>query len=90
MQRCAHVPEAKLEPPLENTLLLFFFSGHGVEVDGQDYIVPRLPDGSTPTPDAIARGGIVVSQLVRTIDDITAASIVFLDTHFPRLGGSTR
>lgn len=78
------------DPPIPNTLLLFFFSGHGVEIDGLDYIVPRLPDASSPTPDAIARGGIVVSQLTRTIDDIAAASIVILDTHFPRLGGSPR
>lgn len=88
--RIIRVGFTSVEPPLENTLLLFFFSGHGVEVDGQDYIVPRLPEGSTPTPDAIKRGGIVVSQLTRTLDDIAAASIVILDTHFPRLGGSTR
>jgi hypothetical protein len=84
------IPETKAEEPLQNTLLLFFFSGHGVEIGGQDYIVPRLPDGRSATPNDIAGSGILVSHLTRTIDDLAAASIVILDTHFPRLGGSTR
>jgi len=56
-------PDTKSDQPPANTLLLFFFSGHWVEINGQDYILPRLPDGSSPTPDAIARGGIVVADL---------------------------
>ena len=78
------------EQPLPNTLLLFFFSGHGVEIDGQDYIVPRLSVASSPSPEAILSGGIVVTQLTRAIDDIAAASIVILDTHFPKLSQASR
>lgn len=78
------------EQPLENTLLVFFFSGHGVEIDGRDYIIPRLPDGSSAMPAQIAVGSLVTTDLVRTIDNVASASIVILDTHFPSLGSSSR
>ena len=78
------------QQPIANTLLLFFFSGHGIEIDGQDYIIPRLPDGTTLSNEDIARGSVVVTQLTRAIDDLAAASIVILDTHFPKLGEASR
>jgi hypothetical protein len=77
------------QPP-PNTLLLFFFSGHGVEVRGLDYIIPRLAHGKADTPDDIARDAISAQRLTRRIDDIAAASIVILDTHFPKLFDEAR
>ena len=70
---------------LPNTLLLFFFSGHGVEVQGFDYLIPHLEGGSADTPQDVMRDAVSVSLLTRKIDDIAAASIVILDTHFPKL-----
>ncbi len=74
-----------------NTLLFFFFSGHGVEVKGLDYLIPSLAGGRVGAPQDIVRDGVNVSILIRRIDDTAAASIVLLDTHFPKLfGDNTR
>lgn len=64
-------------------------AGYAV-VGTADYIIPRLPDGSSATPAHIAVGSLVTTDLVRTIDNVASASIVILDTHFPSLGSSSR
>jgi hypothetical protein len=71
--------------PPANTLLLFFFSGHGVQVDGLDYIVPRVSHDSLETPSNIARDTMAVPHLTDKLDDLAVASVIILDTDFPKL-----
>ena len=78
------------DPAPPNTLLFFFFSGHGVEVQGLDYLIPRLEGGRADTPQDINRDAITISHLTKEIDEIAAASIVILDTHFPKLFADNR
>jgi hypothetical protein len=58
-------PDMKLDQPPPNTLLYFFLSRHGVEIDGQDYLEAHRPGGSSPTSDPIARSTIIVTELIR-------------------------
>jgi hypothetical protein len=70
-------------PP--NTMLLFFFSGPGVEVDGEDYLIPRVgPDGLN-NPESVVRQTLAVPHLTERFDELAAASVVILDTHFTQL-----
>lgn len=73
------------DPAPPNTLLFFFFSGHGVEVQGLDYLIPHLKGGRANTPQDIMNDAIIISQLTKEIDETASASIVILDTHFPKL-----
>jgi hypothetical protein len=76
--------EFKFFPP-KNTLFLLFFSGHGLNWDSIDYIVPRLPPDLTEVKD-IKNGAISVSWLTERLESLAAASVIILDTHFPRFG----
>jgi hypothetical protein len=69
----------------DNTLLLFFFSGHGVQVAGENYIIPRLSlsSGSLNGPEDIENSAISVTLLMRYLERTAAASVLILDTHFP-------
>jgi hypothetical protein len=83
----------KEQPAPDNTLVLFFFSGHGVHVAGTDYIIPRLPGGpaSLTRPEDFERSAVSVNWLLQTLERSSAASVVILDTHFPRITfGATR
>ena len=72
-------------PSPSNTLLLFFFSGNGARVEGSDYIVPRVAHDSLDSPDNVARDLIAVPHLTERFEELAAASVVILDTDFPRL-----
>jgi hypothetical protein len=69
-------------PP--NTMLLFFFSGPGVEIDDEDYLLPRVDrtslDSAKTAPDKL----ISVQNFTERFEELAAASIVILDTHFPK------
>ena len=69
----------------ENTLLLFFFSGHGVNVGGTEYILPklRLRPADLNGPKNIENSAISVNWLKNTLERSAAASVIILDTHFP-------
>ena len=74
------------EPPApDNTLLLFFFSGHGVHIASGDYIIPRLALGSTTIngPKDIENSALNINRLMRLLERAAAASVLILDTHFP-------
>jgi hypothetical protein len=68
-----------------NTLLIIFFSGHGVHVADKDYIIPRL----SPHINTVQRSRDVedfcvsVLWLTQAAEEAAAASVVILDTHFP-------
>jgi hypothetical protein len=71
-----------------NTLFLFFFSGHGVNVGGTEYIIPKLPLGPTREeirPKDIENSAISVKWLKETLERSAAASVIILDTHFPAI-----
>jgi TIR domain len=78
------VPVDEIPAP-DNTLLLVFFSGHGVHVAGADYIIPRLSLGAATLngPEDIENSALSVNWLVRTLGRSAAASVLILDTHFP-------
>ena len=69
----------------ENTLLLFFFSGHGVNVGGTEYILPKLllRPADLNGPKDIENSAISVNWLKKTLERSAAASVIILDTHFP-------
>ena len=68
----------------DNTLLLFFFSGHGVQV-AANYIIPRLSLSSANLTEQsdIENSGVSVTLLMRYLERSAAASVLILDTHFP-------
>jgi hypothetical protein len=68
----------------ENTLFLFFFSGHGVTVDGREYIIAKLPLDHLIGPTDLEHFAISVNWLETTLELSAAASVIMLDTHFPR------
>jgi hypothetical protein len=79
-----------LRPIPDNSLFFFFFSGHGVSIDGERYIVPVLGDQISPTASAILERAIPLRELENRIASCASASIIVIDTHFPPLKSSTR
>jgi hypothetical protein len=76
---------APLTPAPSNTFFLFFFSGPGVDVDDEDYLVPHVGQGSMDSPESVAREALAVPNLTQRFDELAAASVVILDTHFAQL-----
>src|SRR5262249_35613354 len=68
-----------------NTLLILFYSGHGVHLEDKDYIIPRLWPYITTVqkPEDIMNWCVSVSSLTQAAEEAAAASVVILDTHFP-------
>jgi hypothetical protein len=84
------VEEKEISAP-GNTLFVFFFSGHGANVGGAEYIIPKL---SRRLPEFEAKDffetyAISVSWLKKTLERSAAASVIILDTHFPAFGRSS-
>jgi hypothetical protein len=71
----------------KNTLLLFFFSGHGVNAGSTEYIIPRLSPVLTNLngPRDFENYAIRVNWLKQTLERSAAASVIILDTHFPTI-----
>jgi uncharacterized caspase-like protein len=82
--RTGLIPVEEATPP-GNTLLLFFFSGHGVGVANENYIIPRLSlsSASLNGPEDIENSAVSVTLLTRFLERSAAASVLILDTHFP-------
>lgn len=74
-------------PGPDNTLFVFFFSGHGVGVAGTDYIIPRLSRGPATLsgPQDLENWAISVNWLKQALERSAAASVIILDTHFPTI-----
>jgi hypothetical protein len=76
--------EVKEPTAPDNTLLLFFFSGHGLQVAREDYIIPRLSLSSASlNAEDIENSAVSVTLLMRFLERTAAASVLILDTHFP-------
>ena len=75
-------PGARFEP---NTLLLVFFSGHGMSTDGQNYLLPDLRGRQLRDVRDAEAGAVNVQTLTELVSAHAAASIIILDTHFPPL-----
>src|SRR5215468_2439047 len=83
--RVGLTPAQEVQAP-DNPLLLFFFSGHGVQVAEKEYMIPRLAGrGDLRGPEDIENSGISVSWLLQRLERAAAASVIILDTHFPRV-----
>jgi TIR domain-containing protein len=75
-------------PPQDNTLVLFFFSGHGLQVGEKDYIIPRLPGHGDLKAEDVESLAVSLSSLLQMLERAAAASVVILDTHFPNVSAS--
>ncbi len=74
-------------------IAVFFFAGHGIQVGGQNYLLPT--DVSLDTEWALKHSALNVQDLLREMEARAEASIVILDAcrdnPFPdQLGGGTR
>jgi uncharacterized caspase-like protein len=72
---------------------LFFYSGHGLQVDGRNYIVPV--DARLDVPVKLALEAVPIDEVLDIMENQTATSLVFLDAcrnnPFARsLSGGTR
>jgi hypothetical protein len=77
--RVDFAPVEEISAP-KNTLFLFFFSGHGVNVGGIEYIIPKLSLGTTDLngPKDIENSAISVNWLKETLERSAAASVIIL------------
>jgi TIR domain len=69
----------------DNGLFIFFFSGHGIHISDKDYIIPRLSPCIKTISGLkdIVDCGVSVTWLTQAAEEVAAASVVILDTHFP-------
>ena len=81
--RVGLTPEQEIRAP-DNTLVLFFFSGHGQSVDDKDYIIPKVPGSGDLRPEDV-ESFVGLSWLLQRLERAAAASVIILDTHFPRV-----
>jgi len=75
---------------------LFFYAGHGMEVGGQNYLIPV--DAALETPSDLSFETVEVNKLIDNLDDPNRANIIILDAcrdnplarSFRRKSGATR
>lgn len=60
----------------KSDVALFYYSGHGLQIDGENYIVPKDFDVDSRTP---LTGLISVSRLMKEVDGLAKAKIFLLD-----------
>jgi hypothetical protein len=75
----------------DNTLFLFFFSGHAVTLDdGTEYILPKVSGGlaKISRQEDVKNSAVSVNWLKQTLERSAAASVIIFDTHFPALFGT--
>ena len=58
-------------------VVLIFYAGHGVQIDGQNYLLPV--DISTRSTDGLAKKAVSLDTILSGLDDKTHATLVFLD-----------
>jgi hypothetical protein len=80
------LPGSSLEknehPPLDNTLVILYFSGFGLYLSGQNYIMPYAESLPLNKKDMEATG-ISVAWLQTQLEQCFAAAVMILDTGFP-------
>jgi hypothetical protein len=69
----------------DNSLLLVFFSGNGVELEGVNYLLPSPPHGAFDTSNDIQNHAVSVPWLTQAARRSAAASVIILDTMFNRV-----
>ena len=74
----------------QNTFLFVFFSGHGGTIDGERFLYTNLTGVRLGQIDrnVVRDKALAVGALIKLTDEMAAASIVILDTHFPELPGN--
>lgn len=80
LEAAARFAENDRHPATEDTLALIYFSGGGFSLDNKSYLVPsdmQLGDE--------ARNGVELAVIQNGLRAAAAASILFLDTNFPRI-----
>jgi hypothetical protein len=68
-----------------NTLLIFYFSGHGFEIAGENCLMPTIEGSPFKTENDAQLVGVRLESLRRVLSDCSAASVLILDTHFPEI-----
>jgi hypothetical protein len=68
-----------------NSLVIFYFSGHGFQVDGQNFLMPIIENNPFKTEKEAQLVGLNFDSLQQLISDCSAASVFILDTHFPAI-----
>ena len=81
----AGLPKADTEEAWPNTLLIFYFSGHGFSVEYRDYLLPKLGNRQITNAEAALSLGLPLDPLKEKLSTCAAASVLILDTHFPRV-----
>jgi Caspase domain len=71
--------------PPSNTLVIFYFSGHGFEIAGENFLMPTIGDSPFKTEKDAQLVGVRLESLRQVISDCSAASVFILDTHFPEI-----
>ncbi len=56
---------------------LFFYAGHGLQIDGQNYIVPI--DATFENPETVANQLVSMTKFLALMEQHTATNIIFLD-----------
>lgn len=64
-----------------NTIGLFYYAGHGMQVDGQNYLLPI--DASPARKDELALHGVALSEFLQTLNSVSGSegrlNVVILD-----------
>jgi TIR domain/Caspase domain len=87
-----HRAGLKLEPDQrdargpDNTLVMFYFAGQGLSVDGKDYLTFKVAD--LTSAQSVRATCLDVAELTSTLRRAAAASIIVLDTGFFELFGA--
>jgi uncharacterized caspase-like protein/lipoprotein NlpI len=58
-------------------MVLIFYAGHGVQIDGRNYLLPI--DISTSSAEGLAKKAVSLDTILSGLDDKTHATLVFLD-----------
>jgi hypothetical protein len=67
-----------------NNLLILFFSGHGVTIRERKYLIPSIGVQPPASDDDLAAKSVDLASLEAKIESCAAASIMIIDTHFPK------
>lgn len=64
-----------------NTIGVFYYAGHGIQVDGQNYLLPI--DASPARKDELSLHGVALSEFLRTLNSVSGSdgrlNVVILD-----------
>jgi hypothetical protein len=80
MENRMHLAGLRRDPP-SNTLLVFFFSGFGLQSGGTDYLIPVIGNIEL-NQDNLASKALNLGELRKNMSNCAAASVLILDTQF--------